>query len=174
MPGPEYLDSDNHDDGDDQDRAEVLDETNLDDSEGVSRMRTFEELPDVYDVTRRDGDRDDDEGLALDAAEFEADAVNDEDELLEEDNELDYRAATQEQEDDLDGLGAEDEFDEDALDDDAVEGLDEEVADAELVTGGEDDFTNFQSKTLGDADLQRLGYAEAGPGAARAAEADDD
>ena len=49
------------DGADPQDSAEALDETNYDLSEGVGEMRTFEELPDVLDVTQADGDRDDDE-----------------------------------------------------------------------------------------------------------------
>ena len=144
---------------DSQDSAEALDETMLDDNEEFNEMRTFEELPDVLDVTRADGDRDDDEALALDADEFDEEAIGDDD--TEEDNELDYRAATQEREDDIDGLGDEDSFDEDALDAaSSIEGLDEEVSDAGLVSGGEDDVSNFQSKNLSDEDLENMGYSE--------------
>src|SRR5207253_2972750 len=103
--------NDGFDEADPQDGAEVLDEDNLDLAEERNEMRTFEELPDVLDVTQADGDRDDDEALALDADEFDEDAMNDGD--LEEDDELDYRAATEERQDDLDGLGPEDGFDED-------------------------------------------------------------
>jgi len=144
---------------DDQDSAEALDETMLDENEGLGEMRTFEELPELLDVTRANGDRDDDEALALDADEFDEDAISDSD--TEEDDELDYHAATQEREDDLDGQGDEDGFDEDAMDvASSIEGLDEEVADAGLVSGGEDDFSNFQSRNLNDEDLQRMGYSE--------------
>ena len=144
---------------DTQDSAEALDETMLDDHEELNEMRTFEELPDVLDVTRADGDRDDDEALALDADEFDEEAIGDDD--TEEDNELDYRAAPQEREDDIDGLGDEDSFDEDALDAaSSIEGLDEEVSDAGLVSGGEDDVSNFQSKNLSDEDLENMGYSE--------------
>jgi hypothetical protein len=146
-------------DAEPQDSAEALDETVLDENEDLGEMRTFEELPELFDVTRADGDRDDDEALALDAAEFDADAIADDD--AEEDNELDYRAATQEREDDIDGLGDEDGFDEDAMDvASSIEGLDEEVADADLVSGGEDDVSNFQSRNLSDDDLERMGYSE--------------
>jgi hypothetical protein len=146
-------------DTDSQDGAEALDEAMLDENEELGEMRTFEELPDLLDVTRADGDRDDDEALALDADEFDEEAIDDDD--LEEDNELDYRAATEEREDDLDGLGDEDGFNEDAMDlASSIEGLDEEVADADLVSGGEDDVSNFQSKGLGDEDLERMGYSE--------------
>ncbi|MDB5425224.1 MAG: flaCE [Phenylobacterium sp.] len=152
--------SDRPDAFEDQDGAEALDETMLDEDDERGEMRTFEELPDVLDLTQAEGDRDDDEALALDADEFDEDAI-DEDALTEEDDELDYRAATEEHEDDLDGLGDEDSFNEDALDTaTSIEGLDEEVADADLVSGGEDDVSNFQAKALSDEDLERMGYSE--------------
>ena len=165
MTGPDYPDA--FGDADSQDRAEALDETNYDLREEANEMRTFEELPDVLDVTTAEGDRDDDEALALDAGEFDEDAIGDAD--TEEDNELDYRAATQDREDDIDGLGDEDSFDDDQLDmSTEVEGLDEEVGDAGSVTGGEDDFTNFQARTVGDEDLKRMGYSEDRGGETRA------
>jgi hypothetical protein len=130
-------------------------------------MRTFEEMPDVYDVTRRAGDRDDDEELALDADEFDADAFGDGD--AEDDNELDYGAVDAEHEDDLDGLGAEPGagFDDDQLTASDIEGLDE-VRDGDEVSGGEDDFTNFSAKNVGDEDLRRMGYSERRDGETRA------
>lgn len=146
-------------DADSQDGAESMDETVLDENEELGEMRTFEELPDLLDLTRADGDRDDDEALALDADEFDEDAIDDSESG--EDDELNYRAATGEHEDDLDGLGDKDPFNEDALDvASSIEGLDEEVADADLATGGEDDVSNFQSKGLSDDDLQNMGYSE--------------
>jgi len=172
MPGesPDY---------DPQDQAETFDESNVVGGEGdVSLggnspvtpgedMRTFEELPDVEDVTRAVGDADDDEAIALDADEFDPEAIGDKD--LEEDDELDYRAATQEHEDDLDGQGPEDGFNEDRLDARSeIEGLSENVEDADSVSGGEDDFTNFQSRRVDDDDLVRLGYSEETPQGARA------
>jgi hypothetical protein len=166
-------------DFDPQDQAETLDESMTVGGEGSvalggdsplaigEDMRTFEELPDVLDVTQVAGDRDDDEALALDADEFDEDAIDDDD--LEEDNELDYRAATQDREDDIDGLGDEDSYDDDQLDmAEEVEGLDEEVGDADTVTGGEDDFTNFQAKAVADEDLKRMGYSEDRGGETRA------
>lgn len=141
------------DDGyDDQDTAEVFDEANLDDHEQLNEMRTFEELPDLFDVTQADGDRDADEARSLDASDFDENEFDDDD--LEEDDELHYRAAASgdEEEDD------EGEFNDDEIDPDSIEGL-EEVGDAELVSGGEDDFTNFQSKSVGDDDLRRMGYS---------------
>lgn len=140
------------DDGyDDQDAAEVFDEANLDDHEELNEMRTFEELPDLLDVTRADGDRDEDEARSLDASDFDEDEFDEDD--LEEDDELHYRAAASDDDDEDD-----DEFDDDEVDPDSIDGL-EEVADAGLVSGGEDDFTNFQSKSVGDDDLRRMGYA---------------
>jgi hypothetical protein len=155
MPDP----NDAFDDADPQDNAEAFDEDNLDLREERNEMRTFEELPDLLDLTQAVGDRDDDEGLALDADEFDEDAIDDDD--LEEDNELDYHACTEEHEDDLDGLGPEDGYDEDRLAGrNNIEGLDEEVGDADTVEGGEDDITDFQAKTVGDSDLEAMGYSE--------------
>jgi len=113
-------------------------------------------LPDVEDLTQLDGDRDDDEALALDADEFDPDAIDDAD--TEEDDELDYRAATAEREDDLDGQGPEDGFDEARLARDDIDGL-EENGDALAVDGGEDDFTNFEARKVDDSDIEDLGYA---------------
>lgn len=161
MPDP----NDAFDDADPQDSAESLDETNYDESEGVGEMRTFEELPDVLDVTQAIGDRDEDEALALDADEFDEEAFDDAD--TEEDNELDLHAATEEHEDDLDGLGPEDGYNEDRLSARDIEGLDQ-VGDAETVEGGEDDVTDFQATKLSDADLQSMGYSENRGGEIRA------
>lgn len=141
-----------NDDGyDEQDGAEAFDETNLDDHEELNEMRTFEELPDLFDATQAQGDRDEDEALALDADEFDENEFDDE--SLEEDDELNYRAGAEE--DEREEARARDE---DGIDPDSIDGL-EEVADADLVSGGEDDFTNFQAKGLSDEDLQRMGYA---------------
>lgn len=176
MPGGSF---DADQDFDEQDQAETFDESNVVGGEGdsalgdespvspASDMRTFEELPDVEDLTQAEGDRDDDEALALDADEFDEDAIGDDD--FEEDNELDYHAATEEREDDLDGLGPEDDFNEDRLDTRSeIDGLAEEVADADEAAGGEDDFTNFQSRNVDDDDLKRLGYSEDRDGETRA------
>jgi hypothetical protein len=177
MPGTSF-ESDS-DDFDPQDQAETFDESMTVGGEGdVSLggdspvtpgedMRTFEEMPDVYDVTTRAGDRDADEEVALDADEFTADDIDDDD--VEDDNELDYGAVDDEREDDLDGLGGEAgrSFDEDRLSARDIEGLGE-VRDADEVTGGEDDFTNFQSRDVSDEDLQRMGYSERRGGETRA------
>jgi len=176
MPGASF---DSEMDFDPQDQAETFDESMTVGGEGdVSLggespvtpgedMRTFEEMPDVYDVTTRAGDRDDDESLALDADEFDPDAFDDED--AEDDDELEYRAVDEEHEDDLDGLGEDpgDGYDEDALSASDIEGLDE-VRDRDEVSGGEDDFTNFSARNVGDEDLKRMGYAETRDGQTRA------
>ena len=177
MPGTSF---DSDPDFDPQDQAEVFDESNTVGGEGAAAqggdspvevgedMRTFEELPDVLDMMQKVGDRSDDEALALDADEFEEDAVGDGD--LEEDDELDYHASDEEHEDDIDGLGAEagsQGIDEDAIEPDEIEGLDE-VRDADAVSGGEDDFTNFQAKNVSDEDLKRMGYSEDRGGETRA------
>ncbi|WP_205853775.1 hypothetical protein [Phenylobacterium deserti] len=168
MPGTSF---DSEADFDPQDQAEAFDESMTVGGEGSvslggdspmevgEEMRTFEELPDVYDVTQMAGDRDRDEELALDADEFDEDAMDDGD--FEDDNELAYSATDADREDDLDGLGPEDSFNEDALDmAEEIEGLDEVVADAGEVTGGEDDFTDFQARNVSDEDLIRMGYSE--------------
>jgi hypothetical protein len=164
-------------DFDPQDQAETFDESMTAGGEGDSPlggdspldvgedMRTPEELPDVEDLTQRVGDRDDDEALALDADEFDPDAVGDGD--FEEDDERDYRAATEEREDDLDGLGSDDGFDDHRILRSEIEGLDE-VRDADEAEGGEDDFTDFQSRDLSDDDLKNMGYAEDRDGQTRA------
>lgn len=177
MPGTSF-ESDS-DDFDSQDQAETFDESMTVGGEGdVSLggesplaigedMRTFEEMPDVYDVTTRAGDRDRDEELALDADEFDLDAIDDDD--TEDDNELDYGAVDAEHEDDLDGLGAEPGagFDDDQLTASDIEGLDE-VRDGDEVSGGEDDFTNFSARNVADEDLKRMGYSETRGGQTRA------
>ncbi len=60
MPGPTEFE----DTPDGQDRAEAMDETNLDDREQIGEMRTFEELSEVLDVTHEPQDDEDDELLA--------------------------------------------------------------------------------------------------------------
>lgn len=150
---------------DGQEGAEAFDALLDEDGSSLGEERTFEELPEVEDLTQLAGDRDEDEALALDAAEFDPDAIGDED--IEEDDELDYRAATAEREDDLDGLGPEDGFDEARIARSDIDGLDE-VRDAGEAEGGEDDVTDFQSRGLDDDDLKDMGYAEDRGGETRA------
>ena len=142
---------------DGQEGAEAYDALLDEDGSSRGEERTFEELPDVEDLTQLAGDRDDDEGLALDADEFDPDAISDAD--TEEDDELNYRAAAAEREDDLDGQGPEDGFNEARVAASEIDGL-EETGDALSVEGGEDDFTNFEARKVDDADLEELGYAK--------------
>lgn len=147
-------------DFDAQDNAEAFDETMFDEAEGVGEMRTFEELPDVFDMTQAVGDRHDDDAVAVDADRFSEEMFTEDD--LEEDDELNPHAATAEREDEIDGLGGEagsGGFDEAAIGSDEIDGL-EVVRDADAAEGGEDDFTDFQARDVSDADLQRMGYAE--------------
>ena len=142
---------------DGQEGAEAYDALLDEDGSSRGEERTFEELPEVEDLTQLAGDRDDDEALALDADEFDPDAVGDAD--TEEDDELNYRAAAAEREDDLDGQGPEDGFNEARVAASEIDGL-EETGDALSVEGGEDDFTNFEARKVDDADLEELGYAK--------------
>lgn len=174
MPGTSF---ESDADFDPQDQAEAFDESNLAGGEGDvalggdsprsvgEDMRTFEELPEVEDLTQLIGDRDDDEALALDADEFDPDAIDDGD--FEEDDELDYHAADEDREDDIDGLGPESSFNEARVSRDEVDGL-TEVRDGDETEGGEDDFTDFQAKGLDDDDLKDLGYSEDRDGVTRA------
>jgi hypothetical protein len=123
---------------DPQDQAEVADETNF--SESGESFMTLEDLDDVLDVTRAEGDEDEDD--------FDEDNIDDED--LEEDDELHYRAVSED----------DDEGDEAAVSSgDEIDGL-YEVRDASEATGGEDDFTNFEARRIDDDGLDRLGYLD--------------
>ncbi|WP_293678012.1 hypothetical protein [uncultured Phenylobacterium sp.] len=154
------------DDFDSQDQSEAFDEDNTVGGGDRGEVRSFadaderatlEELPDVADLLQAAGDRDDDEAIALDADEFDPDAVEDGD--LEEDDELDFRAATAEREDDLDGQGPDDAFNEARIASDEIDGL-EEIRDAAEAQGGEDDVTDFQSRGMSDEALRDQGYLE--------------
>ncbi len=145
---------------DDQDRAEVFDETNLDDD---AEFATLEDMPDVHDFTSALGDGRDVE--AVDAADLDTAALDDED--LEADEDVDDRL-----DDDLEDAEEDDEIDEDDPDaDDGVTllSLDEAdlegVADVDLVTDPDDEeAVRYESESLSDADVADLGYADAGKG----------
>ena len=154
------------DDFDSQDQSEAFDEANTVGNGDQGEVRTFaeaderttfEEMPDVVDLMQAVGDRDEEVAIALDADEFDPDAVGDAD--LEEDDELDYRAATAEREDDLDGQGRDDSYDEGRIGFDEIEGQ-EEVRDAGEAQGGEDDVTDFQGDGMSDEALRDQGYVE--------------
>lgn len=151
---------------DPQDQSEAFDETNSTDGGDAGEVRSFtqanerrafEELPDVEDVTRAEGDEDEERALAMDADEFDPEALGDSD--PEDDDDLAYRAATEERQDDLDGLGPADGFDDGQVSPSDIDGLDE-VRDASEAEGGEADVTDFQSSKLSDADLQAMGYSD--------------
>lgn len=154
MPGTSF---DSGAEYDPQDQAEARDESMTVDGEGDD-MRTFEELPDVMDLTQAIGDRSEDAGLALDADEFDEDAFGDD---MDDEDEDAYAAGSADSDiyDDEDANDIVDDFDEDLIAAEEIEGLDE-VRDADEATGGEDDFTNFQAKAVGDEDLRRMGYLD--------------
>lgn len=154
MPGTSF---DSDAEYDPQDQAEARDESMTVDGEGDD-MRTFEELPDVMDLTQAIGDRSEDAGLALDADEFDEDAFGDD---MDDEDEDAYAAGSADSDiyDDEDANDIVDDFDEDLIAAEEIEGLNE-VRDADEATGGEDDFTNFQAKAVGDEDLRRMGYLD--------------
>jgi len=136
---------------DDQDQSEAFDEDNVDASQtgGVTNeFKTFEEMPDVLDITSADGDADDedfdeddqdiDDALGADGIEPEADAQYGADGARL--NELD--------------LGA------DTPGDGEVElvysGLMEDVQGAQGSAG------HWEAKTLSDDDIEDLGYGPEG------------
>jgi ribonuclease E len=155
---------------DEQDQAEVFDEDNysLDGAgDAGSDFKTFEELPDVYDVTRALGDADVDETLtAEDADELEEDELDD--------IELEY---DDEAEDDRidDNMDTEpEEFDDTEEDDDDLDEVDgltdlepdeaqvEYVADVESTTSNSGRVAqHFESRgQLSNEDLEELGYRD--------------
>ncbi|MDB5454901.1 MAG: hypothetical protein JWP92_486 [Caulobacter sp.] len=165
-----------------QDQAEVLDEDNQSlDADGVvdDELKTFEDLPDVLDVTTAVGDEDDDAGLIGD------DLTDDEIIALEEDQDdvdiEDDDLATRMPEAFDDDVVREGEVEEVYLSEelgvdirDAAEADEDQV---ERITGGPDDLdlaeaedaeavsvhdarraTGLESKTVSDEDLDDLGY----------------
>jgi hypothetical protein len=146
---------------DDQDQTEVFDETHLD--EDSAEFLTLEEAPDVFDATRALGDGRD--VLALDAADLDPDALDDED--LETDEDVDDTL-----EDDLEDEREDDGIeDEDPDDEDAVDELEWDEADIETVAdldqsaiaeGEEPD--EYESEELTDEELRELGYADEADG----------
>ncbi|HEY3811799.1 MAG TPA: hypothetical protein VGL66_01120 [Caulobacteraceae bacterium] len=150
---------------DDQDQSEIFDEDNLDESETGGpgpEYRTFEETPDVLDVTRRQGDdRDDPE---MDEADFQLEAETDED--LEE--------GLYEKGDDGDEAPDTDAYDETDLETppnlDLLDGVTRPVRrdtplqfvpDVEALKGAQGSAAHFESRReLDDQDLEELGYRD--------------
>lgn len=119
---------------DDQDGAEVLDETNLTD-DGAD-IANFDELDDVYDVTQREGDEDEDEEDFDDIDDEDLEAIDD----------------------DLEG-----ERDDEGLDVEreplsAVAGDERDIEDS--ISEGDDSAADFESTELADDDIEALGYAK--------------
>ena len=157
---------------DDQDVAEVFDEDNTN-IEGRRQGRAddaeqFEDIPDVYDVTSKVGDKDDDEaeiGEDMDDEDIVAEARdrNDDDDDLEDD---DLKARHGE------ALSAADPADENDLgpdDPDLLDGIDqEEPGEVELsyqgdlmdVAGASSSAADMESEELSDDDLRELHYKD--------------
>ena len=129
---------------DEQDQSEVFDEDNLDPADAgapTNEFRTFEEIPDVLDVTHADGDEDDDLDLAADADEFS----EEEDEVVRTDG-----------------------YDDNDLDD--LQGVDDQagdeatlvyVGDVENLKGPQGSAAHFEPRReLSDDDVEALGYGD--------------
>ena len=132
---------------DPQDSAEQFDEDRLNEDDSgapTAEMKTFEELPDVLDLTQRIGDGDD--RFALDEEGFSEDLIDDED--LEEDPDAELSA-----EEDPYGL----EEVEAALDEVSLDYL----ADIEEQRGAQSSAAHFESRgELSTDDLKELGYVD--------------
>jgi len=142
---------------DEQDVAEVFDETHL--SEDQAEFTTLEEADDVFDITSALGDSRD--ILALDAPELDPEALDDDD--LEEDEDLDDNLDDDLEDAEEDGdIDAEDVDDKDAVDQLEWDEADvETVADVDAVTDFEEDEADeFESENLADDGLEDLGYAQ--------------
>jgi hypothetical protein len=148
---------------DDQDQAELFDEENLDASETGGpgpEYRTFEENPDVLDVITAVGDAR--QSDLLDEADFNLDAIDDED--LEDG---DPEAGDLDLAPDADAYDETDE--EDAPDLDAADGVTRPrrsdvglkyEPDVDRATGAQASAAHFESRgELSEADLTELGYA---------------
>jgi hypothetical protein len=149
---------------DDQDQSEIFDEENLDESETGGpgpEYRTFEETPDVLDVTQKIGDeRDDPE---VDEADFQLDSEDEED--LEEG--LDETGDGDEAPD----ADAYDETDLETQPDlDLQDGMTRPVRrdtplqfvpDVEALRGAQGSAAHFESRReLDNSDLEELGYRD--------------
>lgn len=153
---------------DEQDQTEAFDETHLD--EDAAEFLTLDEAPDVFDATQALGDGRDVQ--AVDAADLDPQALDDEDLEDDEDvdDDLDDDLEDEEEDDDIDD---EDPDDEDAVAELAWDEADvETVADVDLVTVPDDeDAEAYESEDVPEQALLELGYAEKEPvkdnGAAR-------
>jgi hypothetical protein len=166
-----------------QDQSEVFDEDNQNEADAggrTSEMRTFEELPDVFDVTSAVGDSDDDAALIAEdldddeiiALEADQDMADIEDDELAarmpeafDDDSLgigDIEEVRLSEEAGLDAREDEDEDRESAAADDEVELLfDGDLNDADI---DEADAASMESDRLDDDDIADLGYPDRGAG----------
>ena len=128
---------------DEQDQSEVFDEDNLDPADAgapTNEFRTFEEIPDVLDVTHADGDEDDDLELAADDDENVRTYGYD-------DNDLDEPTDL----DDLQGV-------DDQAGDEATLVY---VGDVENLKGPQGSAAHFEPRReLSDDDVEALGYGD--------------
>ena len=158
-------------DNDPQDQAEVFDEDNYSlDGAGDSsaEFKTFEELPDVIDVTRALGDADVDEvHVAEDADELDEEELDDLELEYDEEGEDDRLADDVEDETEGEGLYAAD----DDLDEaDGIDDLEDDEAELEYVEDLDETRSNagraarhLESRgELSDEDLEELGYRDGG------------
>lgn len=139
-------------DHDPQDTAEAFDEENLDDTE-TYKFRTFEENPDLLDLTHAEGDEDEEAEFS---EELSADQADDAD--LEE--EIERVRVDGYDESDLD----------DVTDRDARDGVDDEdaedatliyVGDVENLRGAQGSAAHFEPRApLSDDDVEALGYSD--------------
>jgi hypothetical protein len=136
---------------DEQDQSEVFDEDNFDPADAgapTNEFKTFEELPDVLDVTQAEGDADEEE--------FDEDDLDLDDELSAEGIEPDA--------DPLFGADAARVSDQDLGADEPGEDEVELVYAGlmEDVKGAQASAAHWESKRLSDDDIEDLGYADKG------------
>lgn len=150
--------SDNYD-FDAQDQAEVFDEDNFDENDAGgpgADMKTLEELPEVFDVTRALGDAEDIE--ARDGDEFDDDEFDEDDLDAEDDTDYALADSLEDQPEDADTAYVDDRF--------AVQGASAEEADLEFTADvdevtdlEEDEADEYESEgELTEASVADLGY----------------
>ncbi len=158
---------------DEQDQAEVFDEdVMLDSGVGPSGdMRTFEELPDVYDATRALGDADVDEVHgASDADELDEEELESLGDDLAYDDDAEDDTLADELEDEPEDTAVYDDDEEDLDTADGIAALQADEAELEYVENLDETRSNagraarhLESKgELSDSDLEELGYKEDG------------
>ena len=154
---------------DEQDQAEAFDEDNfnLDGSgDDSGEFKTFEELPDVFDVTRALGDADVDEALVAEDADEIEDEELDDLELEYDDEAEDDRLSEDVEDEPEDNETYDDEEDNDEVDGLVAQAPDE--AEVEYVENLDDTSSNagraarhLESRgELSNEDLEELGYRE--------------